>query len=55
MWVLDAWVPTKLKSVEECMKGQMRENLRGFGCRTRPTSHYGMPFPTDEGSVGEML
>ena len=55
MWVLDAWVPTKLRSVLKYRKGQMRESLKDFGWHMKQMRPCGMPSPTDGGAPGETL
>jgi hypothetical protein len=50
MWVLDAWVPTKLRSVQKYRKKQMRESLKEFGWHMKQMCPCEMPSLTDGGT-----
>jgi hypothetical protein len=55
MWVLDGWVPTKLRSVLKYRKGHMRESLMEFEWHMKQMCPCGMPSPTDGGTLRETL
>ena len=55
MWVFDACVPTRLRSVLKCRKGLTKGHLMEFGWHMKQMCPCGMPSPTDGGTLGETL